>query len=246
MNDKKLMDRYFSFSYPYGSMTIDVLGFRGEEVMVFVDSGFKAQGEQLKRWLCQQGYNKSVVLLSHLHKDHYQGVLELDPEQIIGPSLFEHGLPDELESMRYKYRSWDDSIRIVDGLVINHRPTGGHSGCSALLKLDNQLLHVGDLIILNGDGRFSLPLVMGNIDDYIKALNQIITSKCDGFLGHGGYLPAKKLVYGAERTLDYLVELQRVGCAYSVEDLSVLKHYPYSNLKYHAFNWRYHRGKSHE
>jgi glyoxylase-like metal-dependent hydrolase (beta-lactamase superfamily II) len=245
MEHRQLMDHYVAHSFEYGSMSLDILSLKSGTTMTFVDAGFRSQGQQLRLWGLEQRVQRFELIISHLHKDHYQGALGLEPDVIFGPSLAEHSLPEELVAYESRYKNWATSPYTLEHHKLTHDIVGGHSGCSQLIILDQQLVHVGDLIIMTPEGHFSLPLVMGRVADYQLALQRIIDLRLDGFLGHGAYVPYKKLVYGAERTLDYLHELQSEQCSPEVTDLKTVQNYHYSNLKYHAFNWRYHRGKIH-
>ncbi len=245
MIHRPLMEHWHSFSFEYGSMSLDILGYHGRDAFLFVDAGFKAHGELLKAFANYHGLSATELVISHLHKDHYQGALGLMPRLILGPSIDEHSLPEELLPMKHIYKEWKKGAYLFEGCEMTQQTVGGHSGCSQLIILDQKCIHIGDLIILAADGTFSLPLVMGRIEDYLMVLKHIVELHLDGFLGHGGYVPFKKLVYGAQLTMDYLHELQLVECSPEFEELVVFKQYRYSNAKYHAFNWRYHRGKTH-
>lgn len=234
-----------TFRFDYGSLNLDVIALEAETGILWIDTGLAEHAEALKAWQMKQGYTHSELVISHLHKDHFAGITVLQPDVIYGPNPTTHDLPEELLPFKHAYKVWDNTLLQFGEHTLTHQVVGGHSPCSQLIDIDQKMCHVGDLILYSAAERFSLPLITGKPEDYVMALEGIIRSKMDGFLAHGGFMPYRKLVYGAERTLDYILELSQPTCPSDVTQLKSYKHYPYSNPKFHAFNWRMHRSGNH-
>jgi len=159
-----------------------------------IDSGNIENGVEIQKYIKSQGLDILGIIFSHYHLDHIGGYQRLDNIPIIiGSSKYDEILQscNSLNNLEKFYPTNKITSKVFNielaGFKIQCRMMEGHSPCSIIIEIDNEFLHVGDLIINTEDGNNLLPLGWYElIENHIKNLEYLKTKKrLNWILGHG-------------------------------------------------------------
>ena len=216
---------------------------------LIVDTAFKRLAEQVETDLEEQGIKPEIVVLSHYHPDHAGGTPVFKDCRIYASEFYEdnHGncqrwCPD------LTFLKPTDLIKDGDTLSFGlfnfkftHAP--GHSQCTVMTLIDEDILYVGDLLMFSMDDTLTLPYISmgGSFQEHIQSLEKIKTINYNTLVCAHGH-PIDEKGKAAEIIDDWLYYLNRVLDSMGTLPLAVcLKNdiSKYANTKYHDNNLMY-------
>jgi len=168
-----------------------------------IDTAYMEQAQMVRKDLEENGIKPEMVFISHYHPDHTGGSEVFKDCEIIGSVDYE-------ESLNY-CKSWSpDTVHLAptrvmaDGDSLDFGPfhvkvlqTPGHSSCSISLVLNDQWVHVGDLVMASNHGEGLLPVVAvnGSFEEHIRSLKRIKNLGMEKLLlAHGKTIEGKEKI----------------------------------------------------
>jgi len=133
--------------------------------VLLIDVAYQLQAAQLREQLRAALLHPAVIVLSHYHPDHFKGTaafpdceLWASPHYRHNRALYQQRRPEghfpqpTRLLVNGERRQWGDFT-----LRFHHTP--GHSRCSLTTLINDEIAHVGDLLMRDRQGRQTLPRV---------------------------------------------------------------------------------------
>jgi glyoxylase-like metal-dependent hydrolase (beta-lactamase superfamily II) len=188
----------------------------GKKALI-LDTAFERLAEIVKKDLEEQGIQPEIVVLSHYHPDHAAGTPVFKDCRIYASEFYEDNYGN---CQRWNPNSTfippTDLIKDGDSLTFAsfqlkffHAP--GHSQCSVLTLINEDVLYIGDLLMYSENDTLSLPYISmgGSFKEHIQSLEKIKTMDYNILVcAHGHFLTDKGKITAAID--DWLYYLNRV------------------------------------
>ena len=248
MFDKtKLKDNIYLYTFN-GKDELNVLGLLNDDKALLIDSGYPSQAKALKKELEEDNIKPEILINSHYHPDHVNGNFHFKGCKLMASEHYKMNY--ELFSALYPTVGYVEADELIkDGNTLNFGQFElkfynyqGHSQDSLVIVINDQLAHIGDLIMMTNDGKYRLPYMSfdGNIDDYVKSLKALKKLQIPIFIpGHGQILDNQE---STDKAIDfynyYLEQFKHHGkqatvenCLGSSRDKCVMLEYHDRNIK---------------
>jgi hydroxyacylglutathione hydrolase len=216
---------------------------------LILDTAFRACAESVKRDLAEQGIEPEMVFLSHFHPDHAGGTPVFQGCRLYASEYYGDNYENcQRWSPDATFLVPTDMIKDGDTLTFGsfklrfiHAP--GHSKCTVLTLINEEVVHIGDLIMLTHDDKLTLPYISmgGSFKEYIRSLEKLKALDYKTLaLGHGHIISDKEkigamiddLLYYLNRVLDSMGTLPLAVCLQ--KNIS-----NYAHTEYHDNNLMY-------
>jgi glyoxylase-like metal-dependent hydrolase (beta-lactamase superfamily II) len=220
----------------------------GKKALI-LDTAFERLAGKVKTDLEEQGIQPEIVLLSHYHPDHTAGTPVFKDCRIYASEFYEDNYGNcQRWNPNLTFIRPTDLIKDGDSLSFAsfqfkffHAP--GHSLCSVLTLINEDVLYIGDLLMFSAEDTLSLPYISmgGSFKEYIQSLEKIKTMDYNILVcAHGHFLTDKGKII--ETIDDWLYYLNRVSDSMGTLPLAVcLKNdiAAYAHTEYHDNNLMY-------
>ena len=181
---------------------------------------------------------KPLVVATHHHADHTNGLSLVEPSEIIAhaevpgemaaafsippPGLFEEGRWGEIE-VRFPTITFTDRLSLdLGGLVAQVAYCGGNAhtrGDSYVYLPDSRVLFAGDLVF-NGVTPFG---AMGSISGWIEALSRLAELKFEVVIPGHGELCGVEAIWATQRYLRFILEIAKGAVEAGVSPLEAAR-----------------------
>lgn len=220
----------------------------GKKALI-LDTAFEKLAKQVKADLEEQGIKPELVILSHYHPDHAGGTPVFKECRIYANELYEDNYENcqrwnpEMTFIRPTDLIKDGGSLTFGSFQIKFIHAPGHSNCSILTLINDDVLHIGDLLMFSVDDTPSLPYISmgGSFNEHIDSLEKIKTMDYPIFVCPHSHHPTEKnkILEGID---DWLYYLNRVSDSMGTLPLAVcLKNdiSAYAHTEYHDNNLMY-------
>ena len=220
----------------------------GKKALI-LDTAFQRLAERVKKDLEEQEIQPEIVILSHYHPDHAAGTPVFKDCRIYASEFYEDNYGN---CQRWNPNSTfiPPTDLIKDGDSLNFGSSQlkffyapGHSQCSVLTLINEDVLYIGDLLMFSTDDTLSLPYISmgGSFKEHIQSLAKIKTMDYNILVcAHGHFLTDKGKI--TETIDDWLYYLNRVSDSMGTLPLAVcLKNdiSGYAHTEHHDNNLMY-------
>jgi glyoxylase-like metal-dependent hydrolase (beta-lactamase superfamily II) len=216
---------------------------------LILDTAFERLAGKVKKDLEDQEIQPEIVVLSHYHPDHAAGTLVFKDCRIYASEFYEDNYGNcQRWNPNLTFIPPTDLIKDGDSLSfgsfnLKFTYVPGHSQCSVLTLINEDVLYIGDLLMFSADDTLSLPYISmgGSFKEHIQSLEKIKTIEYNILIcAHGHFLTDKVKITG---TIDeWLYYLNRVLDSMGTLPLAVcLKNdiSNYAHAEYHDNNLMY-------
>lgn len=220
--------------------------YHGKKALL-IDAGYISQGLELKNHLNEKDIEVTDIILTHYHPDHAAGA-NMFPEARLSCSRHYEGnyiKCNDRWHASHDYRKPDETIKDRDEITFGETSlifyeTPGHSECSLIVLINNQILHVGDLIMKNANDCPALPYISigGSFEEHIASLKRILSLSCNQLLlSHGAPIFGKSNIDDAIKLrLFYLESVIKTHGKEDLENLLVGGSNAWRFTKWHSYN----------
>ncbi|NIM11798.1 MAG: MBL fold metallo-hydrolase [Candidatus Aminicenantes bacterium] len=150
---------------------------------LLIDTAFPEYAQMVKKDLEENGIQPEIVVLSHYHPDHTAGCTVFPGCPIYASEFYEDNL-ENCKRWQPNFTFLPATHVIKDGDTLSfgtfhirfiHAP--GHSRCHLMSVINNDILHVGDLLMFEADNKTTLPYISmgGSFKQHINSLERIKT-----------------------------------------------------------------------
>jgi len=213
---------------------------------LIIDTGYEEHAQKVKNNLDRKGIKVEVVILSHFHPDHISGSTLFRDSLFVGSKNYKINfnkskkwLPGK-EFIEPKLFAEDQNSLKFGAHKLDFIYTPGHSICSISTIIDDEILHVGDLVMETIDGKTVLPYLSfdGSFDEHIESLQMIIKSDYKIFLlSHGTIVNDKiKMNTMVEDRIYYLKSVKNSNGKLPLEECLKYDLDRYESIKFHQNN----------
>lgn len=148
---------------------------------LLLDSAFPEQAALVKKDLESQGITVESIIISHYHPDHAGGCPVFPAVKVMAGYLYEHNYENckrwrpDLTFIRPVLTFKNQSTFSFGTNFFQFIEAPGHSLCMMLIKINNDVLYISDLLMYAEDGRLSLPYISpgGSYKQYIATLETL-------------------------------------------------------------------------
>jgi glyoxylase-like metal-dependent hydrolase (beta-lactamase superfamily II) len=162
---------------------------------LILDTAYPEYAEKVKADLADAGLETETVIISHYHPDHTAGAVVFNGCRIYASRLYEDNhFNCQRWKPEYTYVKPTHLLNSGDRLSFGsfeisfvHAP--GHSKCLMMSHINNDVLHVSDLMMFNSDHKPTLPYVSmgGSFKQHIASLERLKTMDYKTLLINHGY-----------------------------------------------------------
>ncbi|MCB9771825.1 MAG: MBL fold metallo-hydrolase [Candidatus Omnitrophica bacterium] len=132
----------------------------------------------------EKGYKITNIFLTHGHKDHVNGIDELQTTHDVSVYISEHEAPFYTPKCKNLKKVADRAVLKVGALELECLHTPGHTpGCQCFKYKD--ILIAGDTLFIDGCGRVDLP--GGSAETLFKSLQNVILKLPDTTVIYPGH-----------------------------------------------------------
>lgn len=218
---------------------------------LIIDTAYIPEAKQVRDDLVKNGITISKVIISHFHPDHAGGSSIFGDCEIIGSKYYKVNINNCRKwSPEYTYLEPDLLIKNEDALEfgvfkLRFLYTPGHSNCSISTIINDEFIHVGDLLMTSTTEKPLLPIVTlnGSFFEHISSLELIKSSNIRNLLlSHGSPIRGKEKINNEiNDRIFYLRKVQKSRGDIRLEDC-LKKKKPLNNYectKWHSINIKY-------
>lgn len=215
---KKDFYQYF-FDHEPQPNSIFVCLDRGRGKALVIDTISPGPSAYVKKDLESQDIDVETVVLTHFHPDHVAGCPVFTGSRIYASRHYEYNFENcKRWEPKYDYQRPTDLLKDGDKMSfgpfsLDFAEAHGHSQCGFIIKIDNDIVIAGDLLMYGHDGRPTLPYISlgGGFSDFIQCLERLKAMEYRVLLvPHGKPMSEKKkiaddiddAVYYLKRTLN--------------------------------------------
>lgn len=220
--------------------------FQQEDQAVLLDCGFESQGLALKNTLDAQGIAVQQVLLSHFHPDHYEGYHSFEGLPLYASNQYhrfyafrKNTEPDSYLPLVQHELSHDDQLAFGEWNFRFHEKPG-HSPCTLVTQINQSIFHIGDLVLVNDQGKLSLPYVVegGDVPAYLESLDWLERLDFDIVLLSHGFPIRERAIFRSliQRITYYLESIWKPRGKAVLEDCILGEPEDYIYHRFHKMN----------
>jgi len=224
--------------------TITVL-LAGQEALL-IDTAFPEYAARVKEDLAGQGMAVKKIVLSHYHADHVSGCPVFAPCDIYAGEFYEYNFNNcQIWEPYFTYLRPTHLLRHQDTLAfgafsLRFLYAPGHSKCSMITRVTDDIVHVGDLLMQTKDGKAALPFIAdgGSFSEHIDSLAGIKKLAPEAIIvPHGGLFRGRQEI--AQMVDDRVCYLEKTSSTMGTLPLpACLLHdiSAYDHLEFHDTN----------
>jgi glyoxylase-like metal-dependent hydrolase (beta-lactamase superfamily II) len=148
---------------------------------LLIDAAYPEYAERVKTDLVANGFQPEIVVLSHFHPDHTAGCSVFTGCPLYASRFYEDNYfnctrwepqyhyihPTHLLTNGHQLSFGTFQISFIDA--------PGHSQCTKMIFINNDVLHVGDLLMFDNADKPTLPYISmgGSFKEHIRSLKQL-------------------------------------------------------------------------
>lgn len=148
---------------------------------LLIDSGYKKYAEKIIEDLKIRNISIEYIINSHYHRDHAEGSVLFDDAKIIASRSYRKNMENcqkMIEGYQYQipHIIVDEYYKInFEGIKVEIYSTPGHTPCSISTLINNEYLHVSDLILEDIHSKIIIPYIDLNSNpiNHLNSLNKI-------------------------------------------------------------------------
>lgn len=184
---------------------------------LIIDTAYEEFSEKVKKDLAVDGIEPEIVVLSHYHPDHTAGAVVFQGRPLYANQYYADNYDNcqiwkpGLTFVRPTHLIKDGDSLTFGTFHIKFIYAPGHSQCMVLSLINDDVLHVGDLLMFDRDDRPTLPYVStgGGFKQHIDSLERLKTIAYNTMVvPHGHLLNDKDKI--TENIDDRIYYLKRV------------------------------------
>lgn len=212
---------------------------------LIIDTAYSSHAREVKKDLENSGITPVKVILSHFHQDHISGSKEFKGCDFIGSKLYKANF-DNCKEWCPGEEFIEPNILVVHNDILNFGNhtikflyTLGHCKCSITLIIDDEIMHVGDLIMRTSNGKAILPYICkdGSFKEHIESLETLLNLNCKTMLfSHGYYVTREEIRDLIEDRLHYLRKVKDSNGILSLQECLKNDISDYASLNFHEQN----------
>ncbi|WP_432406475.1 MBL fold metallo-hydrolase [Wukongibacter sp. M2B1] len=226
------------------NMGYNIFALIAEKKALIIDTAYAKEAQQVRADLEKNGIKPEKVIISHFHPDHAGGSSVFSDCEIIGSKFYKVNINNcrrwapEYEYIEPQVLVKNNDTMEFGSFKLSFIYTPGHSNCSISTVINDNIIHIGDLIMTSDTEKPMLPIVTinGSFSEHISSLELIKSLNMNTFLLAHGLPMSKREIINAEidDRIYYLKNVQQSKGNLSVENC--LKN-PLEN--YECTNWHY-------
>jgi glyoxylase-like metal-dependent hydrolase (beta-lactamase superfamily II) len=246
---RKINDRIeqFVFSEEDNDLEINITAIYHKNKVLLIDAGYVTQALAVKKYLDEKNIEVTNIVLTHYHPDHAAGANVFEKAKLSCSVHYEENYINCNERWHpsHAYRKPDETIKDRDEIIFGEtflvfHEAPGHSECSLIILINNQILHVGDLIMTDAYGCSALPYISigGSFEEHIESLEMIqLMAPNQLLLSHGAPIISKSDIKEAiKKRLFYLESVIKTQGKKDLEDLLIGGTNAWCLTKWHPYN----------
>lgn len=216
---------------------------------LIIDTAYPHQAKQIRDDLESRGITVTKVVISHFHPDHIAGTSVFNDCEIIGSKYYKVNINNcKRWSPNYTYLEPNHLIKNQDVLEfgpfkLKFLSTPGHSNCSISTVINDEFIHVGDLLMTSDTGKPILPIVTqsGSYFEHIASLEVIKNANIDNLLlSHGHTIMGREKIHDEiDDRIFYLEKVQKSRGNIQLEDCLRNPLNNYECTEWHSTNVKY-------
>jgi glyoxylase-like metal-dependent hydrolase (beta-lactamase superfamily II) len=216
---------------------------------VLIDVGYPRHARLVREDLSLKGISVEKIIISHYHPDHAAGAVEFPDIPLACSKNYKDNfyLCSEVWSTTYKYKEPDELISHMQTYMFrNNRfkfiEAPGHSKCSLITVINDNIAHVGDLILYSAYDKQALPFICndGSFTGHIKSLELLKDSGFDVLLlAHGKPLVGESIIKEEiDKRIYYLKKMIETNGRGTLDDCALGGANNWAFSKWHITNCR--------
>lgn len=244
INDK--IDQ-FVFSEEDSNLEINITAIYDKNKALLIDAGYVAQALAVKKHLDRKGIEVTELVLTHYHPDHAAGTNIFQDAKLSCSVHYEENYINcnDRWHASHDYRKPDELIKDKDEIIFGETSlvfyeAPGHSDCSLIISINHQILHVGDLIMIDGYGCPALPYISisGSFQEHVESLKLVQSMQSNQLLlAHGAPISGQANIKEAiKKRLYYLESVIKTQGKKDLDDLLIGGKDAWCFTKWHPYN----------
>lgn len=196
----KLRDNVYQYEFVAEdgkpSYTVNITVVIDNKRAVIIDTAYSEHSREVRLDLEAQGIKPEFVVFSHYHPDIIGGWEEFKDCTFIGSMYYKKNekkiIEDKRQTLPMEQAILVNNTYLMQfgshNLVFVHTP--GHSRCSISTIIDDDIIHVGDLVMKTKYGKTILPCICedGSFEEHIFSLERLLGIKHNIMaFSHGDY-----------------------------------------------------------
>ena len=237
----------FVFSEADNDLEINITAIYEENRALLIDAGYVPQALAVKKYLDEKDIEVTQIILTHYHPDHAAGASVFKEAKLNCSVHYEENYINcnDRWHTSHEYQKPDEIIKDKDEILfgkisLKFYEAPGHSDCSLIISINNEMLHVGDLIMVDAFGCPALPYISkgGSFEEHIDSLELIQSIDSNQLLlSHGASINGKKNIEDAiNKRLFYLSSVLKTQGEANLEELLVGGKDAWCFTKWHPYN----------
>ena len=213
---------------------------------LILDTAYPEYSQTVRTDLESNGIQPEVVVLSHYHPDHSSGCVVFKDCEIYASHLYEDNLfnaqrwePELTFLQPTKTVKDGDSLRFGN-FHLKFTFTPGHCNCLMATLINDDVMHIGDLLMFNSDDLPTLPYVAlgGGFKKFIASLEWLKRAKYNALLiPHGAVQDDRERINRiADGWIYYLRRMLETNGEKPVAECLDSDASNYANHEYHNIN----------
>jgi glyoxylase-like metal-dependent hydrolase (beta-lactamase superfamily II) len=213
---------------------------------LLIDVPYPETAEMVKKDLENDGIQVETIILSHFHPDHVSGCPVFSGCAIYASQHYEENFENcqrwrpDLTFARPTHLLKEGESMVFGSFSFRFLESPGHSRCGLLTLINDDVLHIGDLMMFDGEYRPTIPYIAmgGGFKQHIDSLERIKRLEFDTMIiPHGPTLNDQNEI--TEHVDDRIYYLNRVLTSKGTLPLAVclkkdISHY--THTQYHDTN----------
>jgi len=172
----------FVFSEEDNDLEINITAIYDDNRALLIDAGYVPQALAVKKYLDEKDIEVTQIILTHYHPDHAAGANVFEKAKLSCSVHYKENFINcnDRWHTSHDYRKPDELIKDKDEIyfgkiALKFYEAPGHSNCSLIISINDQMLHVGDLIMVDAFGCPALPYISigGSFEEHIGSLELI-------------------------------------------------------------------------
>ena len=213
---------------------------------LLIDTAYAKFSEKVKKDLEENGIEPEIVILSHYHPDHAAGAAVFAGCPIYASRYYENNYENcqvwrpDLTFVRPTHLINNGDSLTFGSFHLTFTYAPGHSRCLVLTFINDDVLHVGDLLMFSKDDKPTLPYISdgGGFKQHIQSLELLKTIDYNTMLiPHGHFLNDKdKITEDIDERIYYLQRLLDSDGSPSLAECLKKDISRYANPEFHNIN----------
>lgn len=213
---------------------------------LLIDTAYPAYAEQVKKDLITNNITVEAIVFSHYHPDHTAGC-SVFPDCRIYASRFYDDNYFNCSRWEPEYTYIRPTHLVADGEQLDYGDfkltfieAPGHSTCNLFIRINEDVLHVSDVLMFNNENKPCLPYISmgGTFREHIQTLKRLQTMTYHTLImAHGHPLNGKEEALAQiDHRLYYLEKLLNSNGSLALAGCLKEKYSFYANQEFHDNN----------